>query len=48
MVDDSPLISPKKEAQLSAEEYRQIYDRLIGIFQARPRDDWVSGACLPV
>jgi hypothetical protein len=40
-VFDQPIVSPKKEAQLTAEEYRQIYDRLIGIFQSRPRDDWV-------
>jgi hypothetical protein len=32
--------SPRKEALESAEEYRIIYDRLIKVFQERPRDEW--------
>jgi hypothetical protein len=39
-VDSTPLTSPKKEAQLTLEQYKEIYDRLIKIFQQRPRDDW--------
>jgi hypothetical protein len=39
-VADAPPVSPKAEAQLSAAQYTEIYDRLIAIFQARPRDDW--------
>ncbi|GBF92428.1 hypothetical protein Rsub_04532 [Raphidocelis subcapitata] len=39
-VEEGPLVSPRKEAQLTAEQYREIYDRLIAIFQQRPRDDW--------
>ncbi len=33
-------VSPRKEAQLTLEQYKEIYDRLIKIFQERPRDDW--------
>jgi hypothetical protein len=32
--------SPRKEALETAEEYRVIYDRLIKVFQGRPRDEW--------
>ncbi|KAF8055819.1 hypothetical protein HT031_006594 [Scenedesmus sp. PABB004] len=39
-VSEQPLVSPKAEATLSAAQYREIYDRLIAIFQERPRDDW--------
>jgi membrane protein involved in colicin uptake len=42
-VRDDPLVSPRAEARLSAAQYREIYDRLIAIFQQRPRDDWVRG-----
>uniref|UniRef100_A0A7S3QLQ9 Uncharacterized protein n=1 Tax=Dunaliella tertiolecta TaxID=3047 RepID=A0A7S3QLQ9_DUNTE len=37
---DEPAASPRKEAQLTKEQYKEIYDRLIGVFQVRPRDDW--------
>jgi hypothetical protein len=33
-------VSPRKEAQLTLEQYKEIYDRLIKIFSDRPRDDW--------
>jgi hypothetical protein len=33
-------VSPRKEAQLTLEQYKEIYDRLIAIFKERPRDDW--------
>jgi hypothetical protein len=33
-------VSPKTEAQLSQQQYIEIYDRLIKIFQERPREDW--------
>jgi hypothetical protein len=33
-------VSPKTEAQLSQAQYVEIYDRLIKIFQERPREDW--------
>ncbi|GLC45942.1 hypothetical protein PLESTF_000714900 [Pleodorina starrii] len=39
-VSTDDLVSPKREAQLTLEQYKEIYDRLIGIFQTRPRDDW--------
>eukprot|EP00879_Flechtneria_rotunda_P007889 GHRR01008266.1.p1 GENE.GHRR01008266.1~~GHRR01008266.1.p1 ORF type:complete len:411 (+),score=155.79 GHRR01008266.1:362-1594(+) len=39
-VHDEPLVSPKKEAQLTLQQYQEIYDKLIKIFQERPRDDW--------
>ncbi|GIL63110.1 hypothetical protein Vafri_17236 [Volvox africanus] len=39
-VHSDDLVSPKREAQLTLEQYKEIYDRLIGIFQTRPRDDW--------
>ncbi|EFJ51826.1 hypothetical protein VOLCADRAFT_109605 [Volvox carteri f. nagariensis] len=39
-VSSDELVSPKREAQLTLEQYKEIYDRLIGIFQTRPRDDW--------
>ncbi|KAJ9510209.1 hypothetical protein QJQ45_015697, partial [Haematococcus lacustris] len=32
--------SPRKEAELTLEQYKEIYDRLISIFQQRPREDW--------
>ena len=32
--------SPRKDAQLTLEQYQEIYDRLIKIFMERPRDDW--------
>lgn len=38
--DAPPLVSPRKEAQLTLEQYKEIYDRLIKIFEQRPRDDW--------
>lgn len=34
------MVSPRQEAQLTLEQYKEIYDRLIKIFQERPRDDW--------
>ncbi|KXZ53007.1 hypothetical protein GPECTOR_8g376 [Gonium pectorale] len=34
------IVSPKREARLTLAEYQIIYDRLIAIFQTRPRDDW--------
>ena len=34
------IVSPKREAKLTLEQYKEIYDRLIDIFQTRPRDDW--------
>jgi hypothetical protein len=37
---DAPPVSPKAEAKLTLEQYQEIYDRLIAIFQQRPRDDW--------
>ncbi len=40
MTCSSQLVSPKREARLTLEQYKEIYDRLIGIFQTRPRDDW--------
>ena len=33
-------MSPRAEAKLTLEQYKEIYDRLIKIFQTRPRDDW--------
>jgi len=33
-------VSPRKEAALTLEQYKEIYDRLIAIFQQRPREDW--------
>ena len=39
-VADAPPVSPKTEAQLSQAQYQEIYDRLIKIFQERPREDW--------
>lgn len=39
-VADAPPVSPKTEAQLSQAQYIEIYDRLIKIFQERPREDW--------
>ncbi|GLI70397.1 hypothetical protein VaNZ11_015180 [Volvox africanus] len=39
-VHSDDLVSPKREAQLTLEQYKEIYDRLISIFQTRPRDDW--------
>jgi hypothetical protein len=39
-VHEQPLVSPKAEAQLTLAQYQEIYDRLIRIFQERPRDDW--------
>lgn len=36
----APNPSLRKEAQLTLEQYKEIYDRLISIFQTRPRDDW--------
>lgn len=39
-VSAQPLVSPKAEAQLSLAQYQEIYDRLIRVFQERPRDDW--------
>lgn len=39
-VADAPPVSPKAEAQLSQAQYQEIYDRLIKIFQERPREDW--------
>lgn len=33
-------MSPRKEAQLTLEQYKEIYDRLIKVFSERPRDDW--------
>eukprot|EP00198_Chlamydomonas_reinhardtii_P005913 XP_001695249.1 predicted protein [Chlamydomonas reinhardtii] len=36
----SIIVSPKREAKLTLEQYKEIYDRLIDIFQTRPRDDW--------
>ncbi len=39
-VQDAASVSPRKEAQLTLEQYKEIYDRLISIFQQRPRDDW--------
>jgi hypothetical protein len=39
-VSDAPPVSPKTEAQLSQQQYIEIYDRLIKIFQERPREDW--------
>ena len=33
-------VSPRKEAQLTLEQYKEIYDRLIKVFMERPRDDW--------
>ena len=39
-VETEAAVSPRKEAQLSLEQYKEIYDRLIQIFQQRPRDDW--------
>lgn len=38
--ENGDIVSPKKEAQLTLEQYKEIYDRLIKIFQTRPRDDW--------
>jgi hypothetical protein len=37
---DEPLVSPRKEAKMTLAQYQEIYDRLIKIFQERPRDDW--------
>ena len=39
-LDTEAAVSPRKEAQLTLEQYKEIYDRLIQIFQTRPRDDW--------
>jgi hypothetical protein len=39
-IADAPPLSPKTEAQLSQAQYIEIYDRLIKIFQERPREDW--------
>ncbi len=39
-VRDEPLLSPRAEAKLSQAQYEEIYDRLIDVFQSRPRDDW--------
>jgi hypothetical protein len=39
-MSEQPLVSPKAEAQLTLAQYQEIYDRLIRIFQERPRDDW--------
>jgi len=39
-IADAPPVSPKTEAQLSQAQYQEIYDRLIKIFQDRPREDW--------
>ncbi|PNW69832.1 hypothetical protein CHLRE_18g748397v5 [Chlamydomonas reinhardtii] len=37
---EGDIVSPKREAKLTLEQYKEIYDRLIDIFQTRPRDDW--------
>jgi hypothetical protein len=37
---DATPVSPRAEAKLTLEQYKEIYDRLIAIFQQRPRDDW--------
>ncbi|PNH08823.1 hypothetical protein TSOC_004608 [Tetrabaena socialis] len=34
------LTSPKRDAEMTLEQYKEIYDRLISIFQTRPRNDW--------
>ncbi|KAF6251429.1 hypothetical protein COO60DRAFT_1287543 [Scenedesmus sp. NREL 46B-D3] len=39
-VSEQPFVSPKAEAQLTLAQYQEIYDRLIHVFQERPRDDW--------
>lgn len=39
-IETEAAVSPRKEAQLTLEQYKEIYDRLIVIFQQRPRDDW--------
>jgi hypothetical protein len=39
-VSEQRLVSPKAEAQLTLAQYQEIYDRLIRVFQERPRDDW--------
>ncbi|GFR51166.1 hypothetical protein Agub_g13524, partial [Astrephomene gubernaculifera] len=39
-VSTDELVSPRAEAQLSRAQYQAIYDRLIDIFQTRPREDW--------
>ena len=39
-LETEAAVSPRKEAQLTLEQYKEIYDRLIQIFQTRPRDDW--------
>ncbi|GAX73760.1 hypothetical protein CEUSTIGMA_g1211.t1 [Chlamydomonas eustigma] len=39
-VQTEAAVSPRKEAQLTLEQYKEIYDRLIAIFKERPRDDW--------
>ncbi|MEW5304685.1 MAG: hypothetical protein WDW36_007278 [Sanguina aurantia] len=37
---DPMAFSPRQEAKLTLEQYKEIYDRLIKIFQERPREDW--------
>lgn len=37
---ETPPVSPRAEARLTLEQYQAIYDRLIEVFQQRPRDDW--------
>lgn len=37
---EATIQSPKQNAKLTLEQYKEIYDRLIKIFQERPRDDW--------
>lgn len=35
VIAEEPAVSPRAEAQLTLEQYREIYDRLIGVFQVR-------------
>ena len=39
-IQQEAVVSPRKEAQLTLEQYKEIYDRLIKVFSERPRDDW--------
>lgn len=34
------IVSPRKEAAEAQRDYNAVYDRLVALFESRPRDDW--------
>jgi tetratricopeptide (TPR) repeat protein len=34
------IVSPRREAKEAAADYAAVYDRLIALFEGRPREDW--------